>query len=61
MGVCCQDNFKKNQLFTWFFVSVVVFVKTLTGKTITLDVAASDTIDEVGGEKDVENVAWLSS
>merc|ERR1712012_1215891 len=42
-------TFKKNQPFIWFsvFGVVCIFVKTLTGKTITLEVEASDTIENV--------------
>ncbi|PPD73214.1 hypothetical protein GOBAR_DD29860 [Gossypium barbadense] len=40
--------FKKSQLFIWFFDFLVqVFVKTLTGKTITLEFESSDTTDNV--------------
>jgi len=46
---CPITTFKRSLLFTLFSVCVVVqiFVKTLTGKTITLEVEASDTIDNV--------------
>ncbi|KAH8078031.1 ubiquitin-related domain-containing protein [Cristinia sonorae] len=42
-------TFRRNRLFILFSVSVAmqIFVKTLTGKTITLEVESSDTIDNV--------------
>ena len=33
--------------YTYTYTCMQIFVKTLTGKTITLDVEASDTIDNV--------------
>ena len=38
-----QNNLKKNQLSMY----MQIFVKTLTGKTITLDVESSDTIENI--------------
>ena len=35
-----------------------IFVKTLTGKTITLEVEASDTIENVKAKIQVKNISW---
>ena len=48
-----DDEFLCSQLLILFLLTQI-FVKTLTGKTITLDVEASDTIDQVKAKIQVE-------
>lgn len=40
----------KIKYFNNYFITMQIFVKTLTGKTITLDVEASDSIETVKGK-----------
>jgi ubiquitin len=46
---CSDRNIRTRRLeaYLWYGYSMQVFVKTLTGKTITLDVESSDTIESL--------------
>ena len=45
--VACAIEFKVSYIFFSTYNKMQIFVKTLTGKTITLEVESSDTIDNV--------------
>ncbi len=40
-------NYKSFKIFLYFYINMQIFVKTLTGKTITLEVEGSDSIENV--------------